>query len=148
MSRVLLVEDYPPLAKVVAIGLQRLGHDVERAANLARAKECEGPFDLAVLDLELPDGDGVELAAWLFERERAQQVVFFTASRDVALRAAALEFGRIVDKDLGTERLTTAVGEVLAAVAQEHAVGDTGGARDTGAASVRKFSGLRRKVDG
>lgn len=145
MARLLLVEDYPPLAKVVAIGLQRLGHEVERAGTLERAKQISGPFDLAILDLELPDGDGVELAGWLAEQGTTAQVVFFTASRDAALREAAEEFGTIVEKDDGSEKLGQRVTELLQLPAKRRAVGASEGS--DGAVFTRKFSGLRRKVD-
>lgn len=151
MSRLLLVEDYPPLAKVVAIGLQRLGHEVERAGNLERAKQFAGPFDLAILDLELPDGDGVELAGFLFEKGTVAQVVFFTASRDAALRSAALEFGPIVEKDRGTEELSRKVVELLQMLQisrEAVAVGAEVNPVDGAPRTSRKFSGLRRKVDG
>src|SRR5688572_21742516 len=45
VARVLVLEDYPPLAKVIAIALRRSGHDVERAGSIQRAKASDGAFD-------------------------------------------------------------------------------------------------------
>ncbi|MFW5828656.1 MAG: response regulator transcription factor [Planctomycetota bacterium] len=61
--RILLVEDEENLAHFIALNLESDGHRVARAADLAGAyllREQQG-FDLVVLDLMLPDGDGLQL---------------------------------------------------------------------------------------
>lgn len=60
---VLLVEDYPNLARLLSLALDSHGynvsvaHDRAEALALARAQQ----FDIVVSDLRLPDGDGCEL---------------------------------------------------------------------------------------
>ena len=98
MSRVLVVEDHPPLATVVAIGLRRLGHEVVRVGSVERALSAEGVFDGAVVDIELPDGTGIALASELLDSERVRTVIFYSATRDPALKMEALRLGPIVDK--------------------------------------------------
>lgn len=140
MSRILVVEDYPPLATVIAISLRRFGHEVVRVGSVQRADSAEGSFDAAVLDVDLPDGNGVELARELIDSGRAGSVVFFTATRDSDARAAALQLGPVVDKSAGVEELAHAVGETLSALA----------AKVVGAPDVVLHasgrSGTRRKV--
>ncbi|MEZ4372631.1 MAG: response regulator [Polyangiaceae bacterium] len=74
MTRVLVVEDYPPLATVVAIALRRsTGHEVVRVGSVQRAAAAvtEHPaFDVVVMDIDLPDGSGVELAVSSEQWER------------------------------------------------------------------------------
>jgi DNA-binding response OmpR family regulator len=89
VSKVLVVEDHPPLATVVAIGLRRSGHDVVRVGSVKRALETEGTFRCAVLDIDLPDGSGVELAQQLLDDARTECVVFYTATRDGGRRGRA-----------------------------------------------------------
>lgn len=105
LARVLVVEDYPPLAKVVAIAIHRAGHQVERVGSVARALAGFGCFDLAVIDLDLPDGLGTDLARELRARGRLGSVIFFTSTKDHELKDAAEELGRVVHKESGVEEL-------------------------------------------
>ncbi|WP_298668648.1 response regulator transcription factor [uncultured Sphingomonas sp.] len=70
MARILIVEDNPRLATLVATGLGECGHVCDVAHDLAAADDALGlaAFDGLVLDLGLPDGDGVE---WLRRRRAA-----------------------------------------------------------------------------
>jgi DNA-binding response OmpR family regulator len=60
--RVLLVEDNPRLAEMVAQGLGREGYVVDGRGTLAAAAEAldAAPYDLLLLDLGMPDGDGID----------------------------------------------------------------------------------------
>jgi CheY-like chemotaxis protein/HPt (histidine-containing phosphotransfer) domain-containing protein len=71
--RVLLAEDHPVNQQVAALLLQRLGHSVAivgsgRAALAALAAEA---FDLVLMDVQMPDLDGLEATAALREREKS-----------------------------------------------------------------------------
>src|SRR5580692_10033528 len=63
MARVLAVDDDPALLRVLRIGLVALGHEVLTAATGARgiAEAAVGAPDVIVLDLGLPDMDGLEV---------------------------------------------------------------------------------------
>lgn len=78
--RVLLLEDDSVLAFSVQHTLQKEGYDVLWAKDLASARKAlaEGSFDLALLDVRLPDGTGYELAGELRNR-RSTGVIFLTA---------------------------------------------------------------------
>jgi DNA-binding response OmpR family regulator len=65
--RILLVEDHPPLAEAIGDALGRAGFTVDLAGSIAEAREATGlaDYDLALLDLGLPDGSGtVLLGEW------------------------------------------------------------------------------------
>ena len=110
----LVVDEYPPLATVMAIGLRRAGHEVVRVGSAQRAEAADGEFALAIIDIELPDGDGVGLAERLLASGVTQAVVFFTASRDAKSLARAERAGVVVDKSEGIERLIEVVGRKIA----------------------------------
>ena len=107
--RILIVEDYPPLAKVIAIAAQREGYEVVRVGNVARALAAHGTFDLAIVDLDLPDGLGTDLVRQLSDDGRLKATVFFTSTRDTWLRQQAAQLGCIVDKEAGLGELMLAV---------------------------------------
>lgn len=93
--RLLLVEDDHPLGQALAEGLRQRGHVVDwftHGADADRALEA-AQFDVIVLDLGLPGGDGL---MWL-SRWRAARVdmpvVILTARDDVSDRIAGLDGG-------------------------------------------------------
>jgi CheY-like chemotaxis protein len=143
MRRVLVVEDYPPLAKVLAIGLRRLGYDVARVGSGRRARLLEGAFAVALVDVDLPDDSGVALARFLMDSGRTDGVVFFSASRDPDVIAEARRVGAWVSKQDGVEAAIAAVDaacESLDARAKVVGLPDGPETRESGR------SGTRRRV--
>ena len=91
--RLLLVEDHAPLAEALSDGLRRAGFAVDHAADAAEARALAalGGHDLALLDLGLPDGDGLTLLAeW---RRREMPVIVLTARGGLDDRLAGLDGG-------------------------------------------------------
>jgi two-component system nitrogen regulation response regulator GlnG len=95
MARLLVVEDEIVLAKSIRRALTRLGHSVETTASLAEGERLFdelGP-DLALLDMELPDGSGMELLARMLARKPGARVVIMTAYTSAEFAARARELG-------------------------------------------------------
>jgi CheY-like chemotaxis protein len=94
--RVLVVEDEDRIARFLVKGLSAHGFDVDRAetgdAAIAAATDA-APYDLLVLDLGLPDIDGLDVLVTLRERRVPTPVVVLTARGEAADRARALELG-------------------------------------------------------
>lgn len=92
--RVLLVEDHPPLAEAVCDALRRAGFAVDHAATAAEARELAAISDhaLVLLDLGLPDGDGLTLLPVLRQGGRVP-VIVLTARDQLADRLAGLDGG-------------------------------------------------------
>src|ERR1051325_6582189 len=61
MHRVLIVEDEPELAEALDDGLRRHGFETERVGTRAAALDRAASADLVLLDLSLPDGDGLDI---------------------------------------------------------------------------------------
>ena len=94
--RILLVEDDRRVSAVMNSMLQRRGYQVEHAATTAAALEA-APCDLVLLDLNLPDGDGLDLCRVLRSRNEYLGIIAVTArseerSRVIGLRAGADDY--------------------------------------------------------
>jgi two-component system response regulator TctD len=92
--RYLLVEDNLELSEAVVNRLELDGHAVDHAASLAEAEEwlAVASYDLILLDVMLPDGDGRDFLA----RSRARietPVIVLTARSQVSDRVGALDQG-------------------------------------------------------
>jgi CheY-like chemotaxis protein len=112
-SRVLLVEDVPAMRMLLRLALERAGMEVIEAADLAQARRAlrAGPAPTCVLlDLELPDGNGLDLVG---ELPNGVPVAALTAddSRETALRCRAAGCATLVSKG---ERLANPAGIVRA----------------------------------
>jgi len=94
MPRILLVEDETAIARTVLYALRGDGHQVEHfhLGQEALAAARQGGFDLAVLDVGLPDIDGYALCRAL-RREGALPVIFLTARGSESERVLGLELG-------------------------------------------------------
>jgi len=116
MAEILVVEDYPPMASLVTMMLRRGGHNVERELTVAGALRHSRVFQHAVLDIDLPDGNGVLLAQQLLGEGRITSCVFFTATNEGETLSHASRFGVVVKKSEGPNRLLHAIRQL-----EEHA---------------------------
>ncbi|GLW11984.1 DNA-binding response regulator [Microtetraspora sp. NBRC 13810] len=96
--RVLLLEDDPDLAEVVALGLRNESYAVDVAGTCADAEELlrTTDYDVACFDLGLPDGDGLDLVRRLAADpglRRPRRSLVLTARDAVADRVAGLDAG-------------------------------------------------------
>lgn len=95
--RVLLVEDDDALAESVVVGLRRDQLAVDRAATFEAAVDhlIATTYDVACLDLGLPDGDGIDLCRLIQRGElrRPRRILMLTARDAVADRIAGLDGG-------------------------------------------------------
>jgi DNA-binding response OmpR family regulator len=115
-GRILVVDDDPTVADVVARYLLRDGHEVECVADgrLALTKAAEHPPDLVVLDLMLPGMDGLEVCRRLRQASPVP-VVMLTALGEETDRLVGLETGAddYVTKPFSPRELALRVRSVL-----------------------------------
>ncbi len=111
--RVLIVEDEDAIAEPLAEGLRREGFEVERAATGAEALAAP-PVDLVLLDLRLPDVDGLDVCRRLRERSDVP-VIVVTARGEEADRVVGLELGAddYVVKPFGLRELIARIRAVM-----------------------------------
>ena len=96
-ARLLLVDDDARLSAMVSGYLGAAGFEVATAASLAGARAAVGgaPVDAVVLDLMLPDGDGLDLCRELRAQPgtRTVPILMLTARGEAADRVVGLELG-------------------------------------------------------
>jgi len=93
--RFLLVEDNRDLAQSVIDRLRLDGHAVDHAATLADALDClaAAPYDLILLDISLPDGDGRDFLTDQRRIGRDTAIIVMTARAEVSDRVDVLDLG-------------------------------------------------------
>ena len=97
MLKVLVVEDEPSIRLTVAEFLRRDGYEVAAAPDLAAAAALDEGVDVAVVDVNLPDGSGIDLLRRLGQREPYVPVIIITGEPQLAriseiIRAGAYDF--------------------------------------------------------
>ena len=97
LNRCLVVDDDPELLQSVCDYLRRFGFEAVPAATAAQMRSClsNGSIDVMVLDVMLPDGDGLAICAALRQRPETAQlpVIMLTAQGDPHSRVLGLELG-------------------------------------------------------
>lgn len=93
--RILLIEDTKDVADAVVKTLQRAGFACDMAATLAEAQDflCVQTYDLVILDIHLPDGDGRTVLSRLRRSELRTPVLMLTAEVEIETRVATLDAG-------------------------------------------------------
>lgn len=98
MKRVLLIEDHALFRESLALLLEwRMQVESVQAGSLAEGRRAlsvvNGTGDFAIIDLDLPDGDGSELIEQLHETRPHVPILAFIADESPERRARALEAG-------------------------------------------------------
>ncbi|MBO0765735.1 MAG: response regulator transcription factor [Hyphomicrobiaceae bacterium] len=106
--KILVVDDEPPIRKLLRMGLTSQGYQVLDAPNGKVALEllAREP-DLVILDLGLPDVDGLDLLRRIRHREESLPIVVLSSRGDEAGKVAALDLGAddYVTKPFGMDEL-------------------------------------------
>jgi len=95
MTKLLLVEDDEDLSTLVRDNLRRAGFVVDLAQSCQQALTLvrQNDYDLAVLDILLPDGDGRSLLTQLRQHKQQLPILLLTALGEVEERVAGLNAG-------------------------------------------------------
>lgn len=116
-ARVLLVEDSETLAVTYTHYLDSEGLDVSHAPTGAQARAviAERPPELVLLDLVLPDDNGLDILRWISEEGLPCGVVVMTAHSSVEVAVDAMRYGAadFLEKPFDGARLKTTVRNVL-----------------------------------
>ena len=99
MERVLIVDDDPDIRRLVSYNLSQAGFDIATAGTGRQALETvqKQPPDLIILDLMLPDVDGMEVCRTLRQRDNSRRIPI------IMLTARGEEIDRVIGFELGAD---------------------------------------------
>jgi two-component system KDP operon response regulator KdpE len=115
---VLVVDDEPPIRKLLRLGLAAHGYQVLEAPNGKTALELLGKApDLIILDLGLPDTQGHDLLRTIRARNERVPIVVLSSRGDEAGKVQALDLGAddYVTKPFGMDELLARMRAALSA---------------------------------
>ena len=94
-AQVLVLEDEAALLELVVDALGSEGHAVTSAGTVAKALEAlkDGSFDVAVLDLNVPDGSGIDVLKVLSEESLPTEAIVLTGNATVSNAIEAMKLG-------------------------------------------------------
>ena len=79
MKKILVCEDEAAIREFIVINLKRSGYDVTEAADGAEAvrlyDEADGAFDVCLLDIMMPEMDGIEVCKELRKRSASVGII-------------------------------------------------------------------------
>ncbi len=114
--KVLVIDDEPPIRKLLRMGLSTQGYQVIDAPNARKALElmAQKP-DLVILDLGLPDMQGLDLLRSLRDQNEAVPIVVLSSRADETAKVQALDFGAddYVTKPFGINELLARIRAAL-----------------------------------
>jgi two-component system KDP operon response regulator KdpE len=114
--KVLVIDDEPPIRKLLRMGLETQGYQTMDASNAKAALELMSDKpDLVILDLGLPDMEGLELLRQIRALKEDLPVVVLSSRGDEAAKVAALDQGAddYVTKPFGMEELLARIRAAL-----------------------------------
>jgi two-component system, OmpR family, KDP operon response regulator KdpE len=106
--KVLVIDDEPPIRKLLRMGLASQGYDILEAPNgKAGLEQLGNEPDLVILDLGLPDIDGLDLLRTIRARNESVPIVVLSSRGDESGKVEALDLGAddYVTKPFGMEEL-------------------------------------------
>lgn len=146
MARVLLVEDDGPLGRTLAERLEKEKLDVRWVQSIAAAEQAlaDGRWDLAIVDVKLPDGSGFGLARQI-KRVSLTPLMFMTALNSAENRLEGFEIGadEYLPKPFHLKEFILRVRHVLATQRVPDVLHAQNRQIDLGALSVTRPDGTR-----
>ncbi|MBL8310043.1 MAG: response regulator transcription factor [Burkholderiales bacterium] len=145
-ARLLVVEDDPALAQALALALSRRGFNVAQATNGVSALEraSSESFSAIVLDLSLPELDGLEVLRGIRDRSIATPVIVLTARGTVGDRVQGLRLGAddYLSKPFDLDELEARLHALLRRGRSGAGTASVGGRIDFGALLIDEKAGV------
>jgi DNA-binding response OmpR family regulator len=114
---VLIIDDEPNLRRSLGLILQRAGYTVTTASNAAEALQLlqAGPFDIAFLDIKLPDKNGIQLLPQIKNLYPEMPILILTAHATLETAIGAVRLGAkdYLLKPIDPENILTRIEDII-----------------------------------
>ena len=117
MANILIIDDDPAIVKVMTVAMVQMGHRTRHALTLKTGVDAihAGSFDVVFLDVNLPDGNGLEILPRIRESRSAPEVIIVTGEGDpdgaeLAIKSGAWDY---LQKPPSLQAITLPLNRVL-----------------------------------
>jgi CheY-like chemotaxis protein len=116
MNKILVVEDEQHQRELYAMELQDEGYEVEQAANGKEAVEKvkNNKYDLVVLDIRMPEMDGIEALGKILSRDKKIPIIIYTAYSNYKSNFMTWTADAYITKSSNLDELKNKIQEILA----------------------------------
>ena len=108
MARILIIDDEKSIRTSLKSALERRSHEIVTAATYAEGRQfVSAEFDLILLDIMLPDGNGMDLLKTILLKKPGQLVVMISGHADIDTAIEAIRIGAydFFEKPLSLDRM-------------------------------------------
>ena len=115
MAKILVIDDEDNIRQSLKSALERRQHEVVTAASLNEGRRfIAGGFDLILLDIMLPDGNGVDLLQEILAANASQAVVMISGHADIDIAVSAIRSGAhdFLEKPLSLDKILVTIDNV------------------------------------
>ncbi len=115
MSKILIVEDEQHQRELYAMELQEEGYEVDQASNGKEAVDMvkDNKYDLVILDIRMPEMDGIEALGKILSRDKKIPIIIYTAYSNYKSNFMTWTADAYITKSSNLDELKEKISELL-----------------------------------